>query len=115
MNPFNQSRFRNEHELGSAFKVVQEVHDKLDIIAFVAENINNFRSGNIELKSDESGKIYWKYVNEDTWYLWGDLTEWFSHMLDETTQNIVDIGSSITTIEATLVDLQNRLEALENA
>lgn len=184
-NPFNQSRFRNEHELGNAFKVVQEVHDKLDIIAHVAENIGSVRSGNIELKSDETGKIYWKYVSEDTWYLWGDLTEWFSHMLDElavkvdnntnqisqlntnittvdekldldmialdvvrqmvetdraalndlsplvdeNTQNIttntnsisslvqkdLDLDLSIATIEATLVDLQNRLEALENA
>lgn len=95
MNPFNQPRFRDEQELGSAYRVVQEVHDQLDVIAYVAENMGSVRSGNIELKSDDEGKIYWKYVLTDDWILWGDLTEWFTPFLEPITIQITNIEEEL--------------------
>lgn len=129
MNPFNQSRFRNEYELGSAYQVVSEVHSQLDLINFLAKNLNGVRSGNIELKSDDTGKIYWKYVKSDEWILWGDMTEWFTPLLESIQQNINDLVSTvnqhaininqnkndISEQESTIGNLGSRLIALENS
>ena len=93
MNPFNQSRFRNEHTLGDAYQIVKDVHDELDIIKMVANNISKFRSGNIELKGEESA-IYWKYTEGTEWFLLMDTTDMFSQLL----QAISDIEESIDTL-----------------
>ena len=93
MNPFNQSRFRNEHTLGDAYSIVKAVHDKMDIVKMVADNISKFRSGNIELKGEEFS-IYWKYTEGTEWFLLMDTTDVFSQLL----QDISDIEGDIDTL-----------------
>lgn len=93
MNPFNQSRYRNEHTLGDSYKIVKEVHDKLDAVKLVADNISNFRSGNIELKGVGSS-IFWKYTEGTEWFLLMDTTDVFSPLL----QSIADIEEDIVTL-----------------
>lgn len=93
MNPFNQSRFRNEHTLGDSYKIVKEVHDKMDIVKMVADNISNFRSGNIELKG-EGAQIYWKYTEGTEWFLLMDTTDVFAQLL----QDISSIEEDINTL-----------------
>lgn len=93
MNPFNQSRYRNEHTLGDSYKIVKDVHDKMDIVKMVADNISNFRSGNIELKG-EGALIYWKYAEGTDWFLLMDTTDVFSPLL----QNIAAIEEDIDTL-----------------
>lgn len=98
MNPFNQSRFRQEHTLGDSYKIVKEVHDKMDIVKMVADNISNFRSGNIELKG-EGALIYWKYSEGTEWFLLMDTTDVFAPLLQ-----------GITSIEEDLVTLTSDIE-----
>ena len=93
MNPFNQSRFRQEHTLGDSYKVVKEVHDKMDIVKMVADNISNFRSGNVELKG-EGALIYWKYSEGTEWFLLMDTTDVFAPLL----QGIAAIEEDIVTL-----------------
>lgn len=95
MNPFNQSRYRNEHALGDAYKIVKEVHDKMDIVKMVADNISKFRSGNIELKG-EGTSILWKYTEGTAWFL------------------LVDIADMFAELNAQLAVINYRLAALES-
>lgn len=110
-NPFNQSRFRNEHELGSAYKVVSEVHDQLDIINFLAQNLKEVRSGNIELKSDEEGKIYWKYVKSEEWILWGDMTEWFEPLVASLQENQGEQAGRLDQLQSEIDTTNQRIDA----
>lgn len=110
-NPFNQSRFRNEHELGSAYHIVSEVHSQLDVINYLVQNLKEVRSGNIELKSDEDGKIYWKYVKSDEWILWGDLTEWFTPLVEELQQGQDNQAASINELQTQLDLIDQKLNA----
>lgn len=96
MNPFNQSRYRNEHALGDAYKIVKEVHDKMDIVKMVADNISKFRSGNIELKG-EGTSILWKYTEGTAWFL------------------LVDTADVFTSLNTQLAVITSRLDALESA
>lgn len=96
MNPFNQSRFRNEHTLGDAYKTVKEVHDNMDIVKMVADNISKFRSGNIELKG-EGTSILWKYTEGTTWFL------------------LVDTADMFRALNTQLAVITSRLNALESA
>lgn len=41
MNPFNQKRFRNEHEIGEAYLTVREVYENLESIKAVAKTYNS--------------------------------------------------------------------------
>ena len=93
MNPFNQSRFRQEHTLGDSYAIVKAVHDKMDIVKMVADNISNFRSGNIELKG-EGSSIFWKYTEGTEWFLLMDTTGMFSQLL----QDISDIEGDLVTL-----------------
>lgn len=110
-NPFNQSRFRNEHELGSAYKLISEVHDELDTIHYLVQNLKGVRSGNIELKSDDEGKIYWKYVKSEEWVLWGDMTEWFAPIVEELQQGQASQLDSINNLQSQLDSLDQKLDA----
>lgn len=122
MNPFNQSRYRNEHTLGDSYKIVKEVHDKLDIVKMVADNISNFRSGNIELKG-EGALIYWKYTEGTEWFLLMDTADVFSPLLQsiaDIEEDIVTLSSDIsgnsteiTAINAELIDIKASITALE--
>lgn len=114
-NPFNQSRFRNEHELGSAYRVVSEIHDQLDTIHYLVQNLKGVRSGNIELKSDDTGKIYWKYVKSEEWILWGDMTEWFAPLVEELQQGQANHLDSINNLQSQLNTLDQKLDADINA
>lgn len=106
MNPFNQSRFRNEHTLGDAYKIVKDVHDKMDIVKMVADNISKFRSGNIELKGEESS-IYWKYTEGTEWFLLMDTTDVFAPLL----QDIAGIEADIDTLTS---DIAGNALAIES-
>lgn len=98
MNPFNQSRFRNEHTLGDSYQIVKDVHDKMDIIKMVADNISNFRSGNIELKG-EGALIQWKYTEGTEWFLLMDtMGVFFPILQDMTSQAIASIEEDIVTL-----------------
>lgn len=106
MNPFNQSRYRNEHTLGDSYKIVKYVHDKMDLVKMVADNISNFRSGNIELKG-EGSLIYWKYTEGTAWYLLVDTKYLFSQLL----QNIADIEDDVVTLSS---DIAGNALAIES-
>lgn len=98
MNPFNQARYRNEHELGRAYMDVRRALENLADIKLVADNIKNFRSGNIELSS-EGSVLKWKYVNS---------TEWF----DLVDLNVIraDLEEAIDTINGTLQNFNDQLD-----
>lgn len=98
MNPFNQMRYRGEHELGRAYEDVRRVLENLADIKLVADNIKNLRSGNIELSS-EGSVLKWKYVNSDEWFDLVDL-------------NVIreDLEESINTINNTLQNFNLQLD-----
>lgn len=98
MNPFNQMRYRGEHELGRAYMDVRRAVENLADIKLVADNIKNFRSGNIEL-SAEGTVLRWKYVNSDEWFDLVDLTA-----INE------DIEQSIQLINGTLQSINAQLD-----
>lgn len=106
MNPFNQSRFRQEHTLGDSYKIVKEVHDKLDEVKLVADNISNFRSGNIELRGVGSS-IFWKYTEGIEWFLLMDTTDMFAPLLQE----IASIEGDIDTLTS---DIAGNALAIES-
>lgn len=93
MNPFNQSRYRNEHTLGDSYKIVKDVHDNMDIVKMVADNISNFRSGNIELKG-EGSQILWKYTEGTAWFLLMDTADVFSQLLQDITTRVTALESA---------------------
>lgn len=97
MNPFNQTRFRGEHELGRAYMDVRRAVENLADIKLVADNIKNLRAGNIELSS-EGSVLKWKYVNGAEWF---DLVD-----LGVIT---VDLEEAIDTINGTLQNFNNQL------
>ena len=124
MNPFNQSRFRGEHELGRAYADIRKAIENLADIKLVADNIKQLRSGNIEL--DSSGSVLkWKYVNEEEWHDLVDLQvlldgvqntlNGFSDSLDDLEQQLDNFNGIVSDIQNTLVTLNNRVEALETA
>ena len=107
MNPFNQSRFRQEHTLGDSYKIVKEVHDKMDIVKMVADNISNFRSGNIELKG-EGALIYWKYSEGTEWFLLMDTTDVFAPLL----QGIASIEEDLITLTSDIAGNSLAIEGI---
>lgn len=98
MNPFNQMRYRGEHELGRAYEDVRRAVENLADIKLVADNIKNLRSGNIELSS-EGSVLKWKYVNSDEWFDLVDL-----RVINE------DLQESINTINSTLQNFNDQLD-----
>lgn len=98
MNPFNQTRFRGEHELGRAYMDIRRALDNLEVIKFVADNIRNFRSGNIEL-SAEGSVLKWKYVAGEEWFDLVDLVVINGHL-----EEAVDL------INSTLQNLNSQLD-----
>lgn len=98
MNPFNQMRYRGEHELGRAYEDVRRAVENLADIKLVADNIKNLRAGNIELSS-EGSVLKWKYVNSDEWFDLVDLM-----VINE------DLQESINTINSTLQNFNDQLD-----
>ena len=98
MNPFNQVRFRSEHELGRAYMDVRRVSENLADIKLLADNIKNLRAGNIELSSKGS-VLKWKYVNSAEWV----------DLVDLTVIN-ADLEEAIDTINNTLQNFNNQLD-----
>lgn len=96
-NPFNQTRFRQEAQLGKSYQDVRKVVQYIEEIKLLADNIEKYRSGNIELKM-EGTVLYWKYQLENSWNILGDLTE----LLSETTTNIANIQEAVGLINGTL-------------
>lgn len=130
-NPFNQIRFRGEHELGRAYMDIKKALENLSDIKLVADNIKNLRSGNIELRS-EGSVLQWKYVNSTEWNDLVDLqilVEEYDEkfvQVNQTLQNlntqlndlsgiVTTQGDTITLLESSVADLTSRVEALENA
>ena len=107
MNPFNQSRFRQEHTPGDSYKIVKEDHDKMDIVKMVADNISNFRSGNIELKG-EGALIYWKYSEGTEWFLLMDTTDVFAPLL----QGIASIEEDLITLTSDIAGNSLAIEGI---
>lgn len=97
MNPFNQMRFRGEHELGRAYMDIRRALDNLEAIKLVADNIKNLRSGNIEL-SAEGLVLRWKYVNSEEWFDLVDLHQ----LSDEQNQAIEAINQTLQNFDAQL-------------
>ena len=122
MNPFNQARYRGEHELGRAIMDIRRALDNLADIKLVADNIKNLRSGNIELSS-EGSILKWKYVNSDEWFdlvdlnvIRGDLEDSID-LINSTLQNFNDqldnFNNIVSTQGAQLSSLTQRVEAVE--
>ena len=124
MNPFNQARYRGEHELGRAYMDVRRVSENLADIKLVADNIKNLRAGNIELSS-EGSVLKWKYVNSVEWFDLVDLVvinrrlEEAVDLINGTLQNLnnqLDNFNGIVSNQGSqLSNLIQRVEALENA
>lgn len=122
MNPFNQVKYRGEHELGRAYMDVRRALDNLADIKLVADNIKNLRSGNIELSS-EGTFLKWKYVNSDEWFDLVDLTVINGHLeqaidvINGTLQNLNaqldNFNGLITTAGLEIDDLTGRMEDVE--
>ena len=107
MNPFNQKRYRNEHEIGEAYITVREVYENLASIKAVAENLQQLRSGNIELKTDGL-ELLWKYAAEDEWRVLGDLTPYISQYI----QSVNAISLRMDAAEITIGTLLNSVQDL---
>lgn len=138
MNPFNQARFRGEHELGRAYMDVRRALENLADIKLVADNIRNLRAGNIELSS-EGSVLKWKYVNSTEWFDLVDLKvinedleeaidiingtlQNFNNQLDNFNGIVSSQGSQLSSlnlrvgaVESSILSLVSRVEALENA
>lgn len=122
MNPFNQMRYRGEHELGRAYMDVRRAVENLADIKLVADNIKNLRAGNIEL-SAEGTVLRWKYVNSDEWFDLVDLTainediEQSIQLINGTLQSINaqldNFNDLISTRGSEIDNLSERLEAVE--
>lgn len=122
MNPFNQLRYRGEHELGRAYMDIRRALDNLEVIKFVADNIRNFRSGNIELSS-EGSVLKWKYVSGEEWFDLVDLVVINGHLeeaigiINSTLQNINlqldNFNGLITTQGLEIENLEGRVEDVE--
>lgn len=110
MNPFNQNRFRNEHQLGDAYKTVRSVYEAMEIIQFVADNIRNFRSGNVELKS-EGLNIFWKYEKSTEWVLLGDFSSLFQDILND----VESLQTALTSTNESLTITINSLAQTDQA
>jgi len=96
-NPFNQMRFRGEHELGRAYMDIRKALDNLPDIKLVADNIKNLRSGNIELRS-EGSVLQWKYVNSSEWFDLVDLqvlVEEYDQALTQINQTLQNLNSQL--------------------
>lgn len=124
MNPFNQTRFRGEHELGRAYMDIRRALDNLEAIKLVADNIKNLRSGNIELSADGS-VLRWKYVNGEEWFDLVDLqqlTEDQDQAIDTINQTLQNFNTQldnfndiVSTRGAQIEDLETSTDALENS
>jgi|SRR5690554_994535 len=122
MNPFNQMRYRGEHELGRAYEDVRRAVENLADIKLVADNIKNLRAGNIELSS-EGSVLKWKYVNSDEWFDLVDLTviredlEESINTINSTLQNFNDqldnFNDIVSTMGSQLSSITQRVEAVE--
>ena len=96
-NPFNQMRFRGEHELERAYMDIRKALDNLPDIKLVADNIKNLRSGNIELRS-EGSVLQWKYVNSSEWFDLVDLqvlVEEYDQALTQINQTLQNLNSQL--------------------
>ena len=113
MNPFNQSRYRNEHTLGDSYKIVKDVHDNMDIIKMVADNISNFRSGNIELKG-EGSQILWKYTEGTAWFLLADVEDMISPLLQNISNQMNVLQGTVTAQGLAITALTDRVTTLES-
>lgn len=114
MNPFNQSRYRNEHTLGDSYKIVKEVHDKMDIVKMVADNISKFRSGNIELRG-EGSQIHWKYTEGTAWFLLADVEDMISPLLQDISNQMSVLQGTVRAQGLAITALTDRVTALETA
>ena len=107
MNPFNQKRFRGEHELGDAYMAIRAVYENIDAVVTAANNIQALRSGNIELKSDGL-KLLWKYASEVEWKPLGDLSPFINQYI----QNVVDVNSRMDALTITVNNTVTKTQGL---
>lgn len=124
MNPFNQVRFRGEHELGRAYMDVRRAVENLADIKLVADNIKNLRAGNIELSS-EGSVLKWKYVNGVEWFDLVDLNviradleeaiDTINGILQNFNNQLDNFNGIVSNLGSQLSNLIQRVEALENA
>lgn len=121
-NPFNQERYRGEHELGRAYMDIRKAIENLSDIKLVADNIKNLRSGNIELRS-EGSVLQWKYVNSTDWFDLVDLqvlVEEYDQKFTQINQTLQNLNTQLDTLNGivsghtnTLSDLDQRVENTE--
>lgn len=114
MNPFNQARFRGEHELGRAYMDIRRAVDNLADIKLVADNIRNFRSGNIELSS-EGSVLKWKYVAGEEWFDLVDLavlTEDLEQAIDTINSTLQNINLQLDNFNGIVSDQDSQLSSL---
>ena len=105
MNPFNNPFYRTEQQLGNAYQDVRKLIQNLETLQLLADNIENFRSGNVRFKS-EGNNIYWGYQESEEWNLLGSfvLNSDITNLLSEINQIHILMGNQNDTI----VGLQNQ-------
>ena len=109
-NPFNQIRFRGEHELGRAYMDIKKALENLSDIKLVADNIKNLRSGNIELRS-EGSVLQWKYVNSTEW---NDLVD-LQILVEEYDEKFVQVNQTLQNLNAQLDNFNGIVSAQGSA
>lgn len=97
MNPFKNTKYRAEQEIGSAYKDIKKIVDNLELVQKLAQHIDEFRAGNIELKSI-GATVYWKYTMGTEWYEFGDLSSIFSEFHQTVEQLQLDLNTTNQTV-----------------
>ena len=110
MNPFNQKRFRGEHEIGDAYMAIRAVYENIDAVVTAANNIHALRSGNIELKT-EGLLLLWKYAAEEEWKVLGDLSPFINQYI----QSVVDVNNRMDAMEITVDSTVVKTQSLVNS
>lgn len=140
MNPYNSPSFRVDGALGNVFPMIREVHKELKTLAYIAENLDNFKSKNIVLSVTDDWEFLWKYSTDEEWNVLGNLRDLLptipttggpsvelpedlndtlqalqqsiSNLTTVVTENNNDLLSTVTTLSENIDSINSRIDAL---
>ena len=140
MNPYNSPSFRVDGALGNVFPMIREVHKELKTLAYIVENLDNFKSKNIVLSVTDDWEFLWKYSTDEEWNILGNLRDLLptipttggpnielpedlndtlqslqqsiSNLTTVVTENNNDLLSTVTTLSENIDSINSRIDAL---
>ena len=137
MNPYNSPSFRVDGALGNVFPMIREVHKELKTLAYITENLDNFKSKNIVLSVTDDWEFLWKYSTDEEWNILGNLRDLLpntggpnvelpedlndtlqslqqsiSNLTTVVTENNNDLLSTVTTLSENIDSINSRIDAL---